>query len=188
MGYPANSNQGLGLRYTGQPTPAYGEIFSNWGSPSVPPYVPADYSMPIPSYNAGNGMQPAPVGPIASVYNTGLGTPGTAPAPAAPGGFLQDMRDVGFLGSTDKNGLYQQGWGGMALGAVQGLGGLYLGMQQYNLAKDALANSKAQFERNYAAQKAMTNANLEDRQRARVASNAGAYQSVGDYMSKNGIK
>ena len=32
------------------------------------------------------------------------------------------------------------------------------------------------------------NTQMEDRQRARVASNPTAYQSVGDYMNKNGLK
>ena len=68
------------------------------------------------------------------------------------------------------------------------LGGLYLGMQQYNLAKESLANNKSQFAQQFAVQKNLTNSNLEDRQRARIASNSGAYQSVGDYMSQNGVK
>jgi hypothetical protein len=63
-----------------------------------------------------------------------------------------------------------------------------MGMNQYNLAKETLAANKAQFERNFDAQKATTNASLEDRQRARVASNPGAYQSVGDYMNQNGVR
>jgi hypothetical protein len=127
----------------------------------------------------------------------GLQMPGTQPVanaatlnamtPQADGGWMSSIgnwfKDSGFLGSRD-----QQGWGGLALGGAQALGGLYLGMQQYNLAKESLANSKAQFERNYAAQRTTTNAALEDRQRARVASNAGAYQSVGDYMAQNGVK
>lgn len=41
---------------------------------------------------------------------------------------------------------------------------------------------------NYEAQKKTTTASLEDRQRARMTSNAGAYQSVDDYMSQNGMK
>ena len=102
---------------------------------------------------------------------------------APTGGPLSFLRDSGFLGSRD-----QQGWGGLALGAAQGLGSLYMGMQQYNLAKDTLENSKAQFERNYEAQKTTTNSSLEDRQKARVASNAGAYESVGSYMQRNGVK
>lgn len=93
----------------------------------------------------------------------------------------------GLLGSTDANGLTKQGWGGMALGAAQGIGSLFMGMQQYGLAKEALAENKKQFGMNYAAQRNLTNSSLEDRQRARVASNPGAYQSVGDYMAKNGV-
>ena len=109
-----------------------------------------------------------------------------------PGGMFsgigQWMKDSNFLGGKDANGMQTQGWGGLALGGAQALGSLYMGMQQYNLAKDTLANNKAQFERNFAAQKTTTNASLEDRQRARVASNAGAYQSVGDYMNQNGVR
>lgn len=82
----------------------------------------------------------------------------------------------------------QQGWGGMALGGAAALGNLFMGMKQYGLAKDTLAQNKLQFDTNYAAQKGLTNASLEDRQRARVASNPGAYQSVGDYMAANGVK
>lgn len=80
------------------------------------------------------------------------------------------------------------GWGGLALGAAQGLGNAWMGMKQYGLAQDAFKENKRQFNINYAAQKQLTNSQLEDRQRARVASNAGAYQSVGDYMNQNGIK
>lgn len=82
----------------------------------------------------------------------------------------------------------QQGVLGPALQGIGALGSLYLGMKQYGLAKETLANNKAQFERNFEAQKTTTNASLEDRQRARVASNAGAYQSVGDYMNQNGVR
>ena len=110
------------------------------------------------------------------------------PGVTAPGGGSNWFRDSGFLSQKNTDGTMSQGWGGLALGGAQALGSLYMGMQQYNLAKDTLANNKAQFERNFAAQKATTNASLEDRQRARVASNAGAYQSVGDYMNQNGVR
>lgn len=93
-----------------------------------------------------------------------------------------------FLQQRNADGTTSGGYGTAALGALQGLGSLYLGMQQYNLAKDSLATSKEQFNRNFAVQKNLTNSQLEDRQRARVASNAGAYQSVGDYMNQNGVK
>lgn len=93
-----------------------------------------------------------------------------------------------MLGYTNQaTGAQQQGWGGLALGAAQGLGNAWMGMKQYGLAKDALKENKRQFNTNYEAQRKLTNAQLEDRQRARVAANSGAYQSVGDYMNKNGI-
>lgn len=92
-----------------------------------------------------------------------------------------------FLGGKNADGTSFNGWGGQALGLLQGLGNAYMGMKQYGLAKDQLQFSKDAFNKNYAAQAKMTNASLMDRQRARVASNPGAYQSVGDYMAQNGI-
>ncbi|MDH1236544.1 hypothetical protein [Stutzerimonas stutzeri] len=92
-----------------------------------------------------------------------------------------------LLGYTNQNGMQQQGWGSLALGAAQGLGSAYMGMKQFGLAKDSLKENKRQFNINYEAQRKLTNSQLEDRQRARVAANPGAYQSVGDYMNKNGI-
>ena len=165
--------------YSANPMAGFGSptitSMSQWGMPSAAspnylnsPYVPSPYV-------------PAPIA-----------TPVAAAAPAADsmwGSLGKWARDSGMLTTKDETtGLQTQGWGGLALGAAQGIGNLYLGMQQYNLAKDALANSKSQFERNFAAQKSTTNAQLEDRQRARVASNAGAYQSVGDYMAQNGVR
>lgn len=83
----------------------------------------------------------------------------------------------------------QPGYGGLALGAMGGLASTFLGMKQYGLAKDTLAQNKMQFQKNYDSQKTLTNANLEDRQRARVASSSiGAYESVDSYMNKNRIK
>ena len=90
--------------------------------------------------------------------------------------------------STDKNGVGTKGIVDTGLGALQGITNAWLGMQQYGLAKKTLQENTRQFNLNYDAQKRTTNASLEDRQRARVASNSGAYQSVGDYMSKNGIQ
>ena len=111
---------------------------------------------------------------------------------AATGGGNMFNNGEGFLGtmlsSKGADGIERQGWGGMALGLGQGLLSGYQGMQQYGMAKDAFEESKRRYEKNYAAQKQITNADLEDRQRARVASNAGAYQSVSEYMNKNGIK
>lgn len=172
---PANT-QFASLSNYGVPAPAEAPSFGNYsfeglgnrGGLNLQPSGNLGLTPPAPG--VGNGFGGS---------NVIMGSP-TGPAATPPSGW---MYDSGMLGTRD-----QQGWGGLALGAAQGIGSLYLGMQQYNLAKDALANNKSQFERNFAAQKTTTNASLEDRQRARVASNGGAYQSVGDYMSQNGIK
>lgn len=80
------------------------------------------------------------------------------------------------------------GWAKPALGIANSLMGAYLGMQQYGLAKKTLAENKRQFNLNFDAQRSTVNSQLADRQRARVASNPTAYQSVSDYMGQYGIK
>lgn len=79
---------------------------------------------------------------------------------------------------------------GLQLGTqvLGGLGNLYLGMKNYGLMKDQLKQSQSQFEKNFGAQRQTLNTQLEDRQRARVAANPGAHQSVGDYMDQNRIR
>jgi hypothetical protein len=121
----------------------------------------------------------------------GVDVAGTSGAVNATGGWGAGIgdwfKDSGFFGSTAADGAKTQGWGGTALGVGQGIANLYMGMKQYGLAKDQLAFSKDQFNKNYAAQQKTINAQMQDRQAARVASNPGAYQSVGDYMKQNGI-
>ena len=80
-------------------------------------------------------------------------------------------------------GLVQQG-----LGLATGIGNLYMGMQQYGLQKKMFEENQRQYNQNYAAQRTLTNARQEDRQRARVAANPGGYESVGDYMARNAIR
>lgn len=145
--------------------------------------LPTDYQ------SLGNyGISPDPMS------STGLANPsslGSLNMGSNPLGSLS-----GYSGNTSQPSFWdslvgtkdQPGWGGLALGAVGGLANLYMGMQQYGLYKQQLNENKRQFQLNYDAQKQMTNNQLEDRQRARVASNPGAYQSVGDYMNKYGIK
>lgn len=96
------------------------------------------------------------------------------------------IKQSGFLNST-KDGITSQGWGAPALGLASGLASAWMGAKQYNLAKDSLAASKDQFAKNFGAQQKTTNAALNDRQAARVASNPGAYASVSDYMKQYGI-
>lgn len=92
-----------------------------------------------------------------------------------------------LVGYTDPSGMEVGGMGPLALGAFSGLANTFMGMKQYGLAKDMFKRNQEEFERNYAAQRTLTNAELEDRQRARVASNPGGYVSVGEYMKQNGV-
>lgn len=158
---------------------SYVDAFSGYG--------PADFNLTsAPNYQPklaeGFNMNPG-----ASLSNFNFGA-GTQPGGGGIFGNIGDMfKNSGFMGSTDKNGMKTDGWGGMALSTVSGLMNAYMGMKQYGLAKQTLAHNKDVFNKNYTAQKQTTNAAFEDRQRARVASNPGAYVSVGDYMKKNGI-
>jgi hypothetical protein len=119
-------------------------------------------------------------------------------APAIDMGVLQSLPSMGvantapgfmdkMLGYRGPDGTQFNGWGGMALGAASGLMNGFVGMQQMGLFKDQLAQGKRQFDINFGAQQKLTNSRLEDRQRARVAANPSAYQSVGDYMNTNRI-
>ena len=92
-----------------------------------------------------------------------------------------------FWGGKNADGTAFNGWGNTAFNTLQGLGNAFMNMKAYGLAKDQLAFSKAAFEKNFAAQRAMTNTRLADRQNARLAANPNAYQSVGEYMAQNGI-
>ena len=82
-------------------------------------------------------------------------------------------------------------YGSTIMGGLQAAGGLwgaYNGMQQTKLAKQQMANSLDQWNKNYANQVASYNTRLEDRQRARVSANPDAYESVDSYMQKNRLK
>lgn len=138
---------------------------------------------------AGFGNYGAMVDPTAfSSIGTGLPDPGVSLAPSALAGGLGGGTSPFFSMDSffGKNG--QQGWGNLALGAVSGIGGALMGMKQYGLAKDALAQSQAQFDKNYSAQRQSINTQLEDRQRARVAATNGGAESVESYMERNRIR
>ena len=177
------------------PSP-YMTMGSNWGSNQQ---QPNQFSMANLNQQAGNFMglnttyqgssplTPAIQGNGVTSNMYGLrDNPATAALSFAPsgadapgGGSWWD----GMVGSKEA-----PGWGGMAIGGASALANAWMGMKQYGLAKDTLAQNKQQFETNFAAQKGVTNAQMEDRQKARVASNPGAYQSPSEYMNKNGVK
>ena len=72
-------------------------------------------------------------------------------------------------------------------GIGKGLMDGWLGMEKLDLAKDSLNFQKDAFSKQFENQRTLTNAELRDRQNARVASNPTAYQSVDDYMKANGV-
>lgn len=114
-------------------------------------------------------------------------------ASASTGGFLGGLGDLfsknSFLGGTNPNGTQSMGWAMPAVGIAQAIMGGINGMKQTSLAEDNLKEGKRQFQLNYDAQKQSTNTQLEDRQRARVASNpGGGYESVSTYLDKNKIR
>ena len=126
-------------------------------------------------------------------YGSGMNLLNTNPinTPAAVHGIALPQLPVqtqGYDWLAPSNIFGKDGWGGLALGVGQGLFNGYLGLQQLDMAKKAFGENQRQFNLNYDAQRRTTNAALEDRQRARLASNPGAYQSVGDYMNQYGVK
>lgn len=101
-----------------------------------------------------------------------------APTEYVPG-FGAKMRDFNSqYGSTITGGLQ----------AASGLWGAYNGMQQTKLAKQQMANSLNQWNKNYANQVASYNTRLEDRQNARVAAQGNYQQDTASYMEKNRLK
>ena len=95
-------------------------------------------------------------------------------------GFAAKLRDFNSqYGSTITGGLQ----------AATGLWGAYNGMQQTKLAKQQMANSLNQWNKNYANQVASYNTRLEDRHRAAVAAQGTKYHGdTASYMEKNRLK
>jgi hypothetical protein len=134
----------------------------------------------------GNDVAPVAAPELAGQLSTQFNAPMMAMNTPGAGVGTPSFLD-GMLGGRAADGSQFAGWGNMAVGAASGLMQGYLGLQQLGAAKDSLAQNKKQFELNFGAQKKLTNSRLEDRQASRVAAGGSAYQSVGDYMKKNGI-
>ena len=141
--------------------------------------------------DAGSGAQN-----IASLFQAGQASPGAAGV--GGGSWLDSLSNAwggdGFfgknsvLGGVDERGVKSMGWAPAALGIGQAIFGGMQSLDTQKLAKNQFKEGQRQFDLNYGAQRDSINTNLEDRQRARVASNPGAYQSVSEYMDKNRIK
>lgn len=92
-----------------------------------------------------------------------------------------------FGGTDAKTGLTTGGWAPVALGAGQALFGTLQGNKAMGLAERQFKEGVRQFDLNFNAQRQSINTDLEDRQRARVASNANAYEPVDSYLNKNKV-
>ena len=139
------------------------------------------------------------------LFNTGgTGTTGTNSILSSLGGnsYLQDSNGVtgsaatswtdslsnmlsGLTGGKDANGNQSTGALGGALGALQGLGNLYLGFQSYGLAKDQLAAQQQAYKTNLANSVASYNTNLEDKIRGRTSNYAGKEADVQSYLASH---
>lgn len=153
----------------------YMNTFNSWGIGGSPD---------VPSISPGDGVTQL-VDPAVYANPNGI-------ADAANGGWATNAWDkftsLPWLNSKNAQGIEQQGILSPAISGLSSIANGYLAMKQLGLAQDQFNFQKDAFTKNWAAKKATTNSALEDRQRARVASNSGAYQSVGDYMNQYGIK
>lgn len=107
---------------------------------------------------------------------------GAGGAPAFEPSFLQSL-----MGFKDPTGFQTMGWGPAVFGMGKSLFDGWLGMEKLDLAKDSLNFQKDAFSKQFENQRTLTNAELRDRQAARVASNPTDYASVADYMRQNGV-
>lgn len=118
-------------------------------------------------------------------------------------GAMQNQTYSGL--GLDSSGMYQTGMGantgGMSnwlsgnadllkagVGLVTGGIGAWNGFQQNRMMRDNMSMQANQFREQMDLSKSNYNSKLEDRQRARVASNPTAYESVDSYMKKYGAK
>ena len=92
-----------------------------------------------------------------------------------------------FLTNKDSMGNTTMGWGNALLDLGKaGMQG-YLGLQQLDMAKENLAFQKDSFSKQFENQRTLANAEMTDRQNARVASNPNAYASTDEYMKRHGV-
>lgn len=145
------------------------------------------------SFGLSNGYSPDPI-PSISTPNPNL-NPYMAKFLEKMGVYTPDSlynrtKDT-FNGA--KNGFKDLGFDQKASTLIGGLGtvyGLYNAHQQLKLAKQQMAHNQMESERNYQAQRKMTNSQLEDRQKRRVEeaqANGRSTTSVADYMAKYGV-
>lgn len=107
----------------------------------------------------------------------------------ASSGLFGDLfsRQSMFGGTNTETGITTGGWAPVALGAGQAIFGALQGNKANALAEKQFKEGVRQFDLNFNAQRKTINSQLEDRQRARNASNSTAYQSTDEYLKKNAV-
>lgn len=166
---------------TQQPQPSYLSALSGFSNPT-------EYLTTETPQMFGNATSPMDWTQSASSQ---LGSGGFTGAglTAAP---QQSWQDFLFGNKNNPTGIQTMG---AASPIIQGMSGLmngFMAMKQYGLSKDIFNNNKQQFERNFGAQKGITNSQLSDRQDRRNAdaraNGMTGTTSTADYMSKWGVK
>ena len=157
----------------------------------------AGYSSPFELGNYSNELALGGFG-YSAPQTSPLAPTGVEDAAVATPGMFSGLSDFwkgdGFfgrnslLGGTNEKGVTTKGWAPVALGLGQAIFGGIQGQNALKLANSQFKEQKRQFDLNYGAQRQAINTELEDRQRARVASNPGAYESVSSYLDKNRIQ
>lgn len=133
--------------------------------------------------NSGNGNNG-----LVNFPGFGGGGGATASGGSAGSGFGNLFSRQSLFGGTDPStGISTGGWAPVALGAGQAIFGALQGNKALNMAEKQFQEGQRQFDLNFDAQRKTINTQLEDRQRARVASNSGAYESTDDYLRKNRV-
>lgn len=121
---------------------------------------------------------------IAPVTQTGIAGASTAAmAPVAPGAPVAGQ-NPGFFKNAD--GSFNTGNAQLVLGGIQTIGSLWNSFQQQKLAKETFKFNKKAYETNLANQKSTYNTALEDRIRARYATE-GRSEQADSYIDNHSL-
>lgn len=180
--YAAQKPQFMGIGDYVSPTSMNGPNMPATGMPQVP--------APEVAVPAANSLLPQFGGDALSMALGGAGVQGvTAPSPMAAmpavGGAAGGQG--GWLGNTFGNG--EGGLDldklGTAFDGLKSIFGIWGGMKQLGMARDAYDFEKKSYQENVANQKKTYNSTLEDRQRARAAFAGESDASVDEYVKKH---
>ena len=146
------------------------------------------YGMAVPQLPTQQNALTVDVAPVPVAGQAGGTTGGLFSSMSNLLGGIFNQRSA--FGDVDANGVQSMGWAAPAASLASALFSFQQGRETQQIARDNLKESQRQFNLNYGAQRQNLNTELEDRQRARVASagGSGAYESVDSYMNRNRIR